>query len=130
MAGKFDPKKVPEEERIRLGLQPASSGETARKTTTFADNVPDEPAQNKPPPPKRPTRDVPAPPPRSDYPQPPADQPPMTKQQRQVEEGMNYSLYRPSVWEVDKQFYEWADRKVDDRPYFPLPKGWTFDHMS
>ena len=124
---RFDPKFISEEERVRTGLQPATSNPQA----------PEQSAPVKPPPPMRPKKKndeknsdakIPAPPPRSEYPQPPEDAPPLTKQQRQVREGMNFHLFRPSVWEVAQEFYAWADPKVQPPPFFPLPKGWFFEH--
>lgn len=54
----------------------------------------------------------------------------MTKAELQAEQGMSSRLNRPTAREVAKPFYEWADPKVGDYPFSPLPKGWTFEHMS
>ena len=90
-----------------------------RKTTTSADAQTSRKASAKEPPP----------PMRSTYPSPP-EGPPMTKAELQAEQGMSSRLNRPTAREVAKPFYEWADPKVGDYPFSPLPKGWTFEHMS
>ena len=125
---KFDPKVITEEERIRTGLTPAPS--TDLPMGSPPPNAPQFSPEAKPPPPmrKKKNSEVPPPPPRSDFAQPPEDAPPLTKQQRQVREGMNFHLYRPSVWEVASSFYGWTDPKTMSPPFFPLPKGWFFEH--
>ena len=54
----------------------------------------------------------------------------MPMAERLADQGMNPHLFRPTVWEAVKPFYEWADRKAVEAPFFPLPNVWAFGHMS